>query len=408
MTLKDLIDEQNKIWARMQETQRAVATDGWTPELRESWDADETRLTEVSGDIERLERAKKLGEVDHGQVVDTGAPDDGGDADPEAQRAERYAEAFGAYVRNGMAGIAPEQQRLLQRQGREERAQATVPDSAGGFLVPEGFRATLTETLKAFGGLMNLATVITTATGNALPWPSNDDTGNEGAILTENTQITEQDVTFAETELGAYTYTSKMVRVPWQLLQDEAFGLEPFLARRLGERIGRATARHWVSGTGINQPRGLVTAATVGVIGAGTTAISYDELIDLEHSVNPAYRDRARYVMSDGALKVLRKLKDADNRPLWVPIPAPGFPATINGVPYSLDMSMADPAPGAVSLIFGDIAAAYIIRQVQGITLVTMRERYADFLQNGYFAFSRMDATIDDPAAVRAFKHAAA
>jgi HK97 family phage major capsid protein len=113
-------------------------------------------------------------------------------------------------------------------------------------------------------------------------------------------------------------------------------------------------------------------------------------------------------VMSDGALKMIRKLKDADGRPIWVPIPAPGFPPTINGMPYELDFGMADPAAGARSIIFGDVFAAYVVRVVQGIQLVTMKERYADYLQNGYFAYVRMDATVDDSAAVRAFVHGAA
>jgi HK97 family phage major capsid protein len=407
--LQTLIDEQNTVWTRMQDIQRIAEEQArdWTAEERENWDKAEARLSEVSGDIERLERAAKLEKVDRSQVVETGAPEGG--RDEESERDAAYKAAFEAYMREGMSGIAPEQRRLLQLQGRsEERALATTPDAAGGFLVPDDFRNSLTETLKAFGGLMNFATIITTATGARLPWPNVDDTGNEGAILGQNTQIGEQDMTFGDEELGAYTYTSKLVRVPWQLLQDEAFGLEAFLARKLGERIGRAAARHWVSGTGTNQPRGLVTSATVGVTGAGVAAITYDDLIDLEHSVNPAYRQNARFLMGDGGLKVIRKLKDADGRPIWVPIPAPGFPATINGVPYSLDLSMDDPGAGKVPLLFGNIAAAYIIRQVQGVQLVTMKERYADFLQNGYFAYARMDATIDDPNAVRSFKNAAA
>lgn len=410
----ELVERQNRVWSRMQEIQRAAEQqDDWTAEQRQNWDAADAELTQVSGDLERIERAEQLEQIDYRQVADARVPDEERPAPTDEQRAAAYADAFYAYARRGMQECSPEQQRLLRdNYVGESRAQGAGTPSAGGYLVPEGFRMEMTETQKAFGGLMNLAHVITTTTGNPLPWPTNDDTGNVGAILGENTQIAEQDVTLGQAELGAYTYTSKLIRVSWQLLDDSAFDLPSFLARKCGERIGRAQAPHLVSGTGTGQPTGIVNAATAGVTGAvsAQAAITYDNLIDLEHSVDPAYRDsgRTRYVLSDGALKLIRKLKDSDGRPLWVPVPAPGFPATINGYPYTVDNSMAAPAPAARTILFGDVYAGLLVRVVQGVQMVRLQERYADYLQTGFFGFSRMDAKPDDSSAVKVFIHGAA
>lgn len=411
--LDDLVERQNKIWNRMKELLAVTTTEGrdWTAEERANYDAAEADLETVSGDIERLQRAAKLEAVDLSQVVRTADPEDtAGGADPE-RRDREYRDAFWTYVRHGMGELDAEQRKLLQSGFSEVRAQGTTVDAAGGYLVPEGFRAAISETMKAYGGLLQLANVITTDTGQDLPWPTNDDTGNVGAILAENTQITEQDLTFGQRRLSAYVYTSKLVRVPWALLQDAAFDLQAFLARKLGERLGRAWAAHLVAGTGVSQPEGLVTGATVGKTGAGgqTTTIIYDDLVDLEHSIDPAYRGpNCRYVMNDATLKVLRKLKDADGRPIFQPIPAPGFPSTINGWPYTIDQGMAVPGANNKTLLFGDIRAGFIVRQVAGIQMVIMRERYADYLQNGHFAFARMDAKPDDPSAVRVYQHPAA
>lgn len=409
--LNRLIQRQHEIWGRMQEIRdRAEAENrDWTADERTNYDQAETDLVAVSGDIEREQRAAQRELVQLPTVTPVGS-----DAPPQEvpeDRAAAYEDAFYTYMRRGMARCTPEQQSLLEANFvAEERAQGAGTDAAGGYLVPEGFRNVMTETMKAYGGLINHATVITTSTGNPLPWPTNDDTSNTGAILGENTQIGEQDLTLGQSQLGAYTYTSKLVRVSWQLLQDSAFDLNTWLPRKLGERIGRAQAPHLVSGTGTGQPTGLVSSATAGVTGAvsATPAITYDDLVDLEHSVDPAYRQNARYVMSDGALKILRKLKDSDGRPLWQPVPAPGFPATLNGHPYTIDNSMAAPAAGARSIIFGDIAAGYIVRQVLGIQMVRLQERYADYLQTGFFGFARMDARPDDAAAVKAFVHGTA
>jgi len=402
--LERLIDEQNKLWKRMCDIRDAAEREGrdLTAEERANWDEAEKRLTEVSGDIERLERMARLEKVDWSQVVVTG----GGGDDVAADRRAAYEEAFGLWLRGGMERLNPEQRQMLAAAYEEVRAQGTSPDTAGGYLVPEGFRNVMTETLKAFGGIMNVANVITTSTGNPLVWPTNDDTGNVGAILGENTQVTEQDVTFGQNTLGAHTYTSNLVRVSLQLLQDSAFDLESWLPRKLGERIGRAAAQHFATGSGTGQPQGI-TQGTVGVTGATSAqpVITYDDLVDLEHSVNSAYRSRARYVLSDAALKLIRKLKDSQDRPLWVPVPAPGFPATINGYPYTVDDGMPAPAPDAVSIAFGDFQAGYVIRQVQGVQVMRLSERYADYLQVGFLGFSRLDGRIDDASAFRLFKH---
>ncbi len=390
----------------------AAETDGgrdWTAEERTNWDAAEARLTEVSRDIERVQRMTALSTVDRSQLITTGAEPDGQGERGGLSEEERYREAFSGYTRRGMDRLSHEQRELLMGGFSEVRALGTGSDPAGGYLVPDEFSNTMTETMKAFGGILSLANVITTATGADLPWPTNDDTANEGALLTEGSQVGEQDLTIGRRSLQAFTYTSKLVRVSLQLLNDSAFPLESWLAGKLGERIGRAAAGHFATGTGIKQPEGITTGATVGKTGANgqTTSLIYDDLIDLEHSVDPAYRSQGRYAMNDLTLKVIRKLKDGQSRPIWVPVPAPGFPSTINGFEYTIDNKMPVPAASAKSIIFGDIKAGYVVRQVQGVQMMRLNERYADYLQVGFFGFSRIDAMVDDSAAIRAYQHPA-
>ncbi|MFD9306131.1 phage major capsid protein [Streptomyces sp. NPDC060048] len=408
--LTRLVTEQNTVWQRMQEIQSAAEADSrdMTTEERTNWDAAEARLTEVSGDIERLNRMAALGTVDRSQIITaTGSGETGerGAADRDA----RYRDAFEHYARRGMEGLAPEQRQLLMGGFTEVRALGTGPDTAGGYLVPDEFQATMTETMKAYGGILSLANVITTSGGNDLNWPTNDDTANEGALLSENTQVGEQDITVGRRALKAYTYTSKLVRVSLQLLTDSAFPVESWLPGKLGERIGRAAAGHFATGTGIDQPEGITTYATVGKQGTTgqTASIIYDDFVDLEHSVDPAYRGSSQYVMADSMLKVVRKLKDSQGRPLWVPVPAPGFPSTINGFAYTIDNKMPAPAASAKTIIFGDIRAGYVIRQVQGVQMLRLSERYADYLQVGFLGFSRLDGMVDDPSAIRAYQHSA-
>lgn len=409
--LDRLIEEQNTTWQRMQDIQTLAETENreWTAEERANWDAAEARLTEVSGDIERLNRMAALERIDRsGVITTTGQPEDrrGGDGEEQTQR---YAAAFSTYLRGGMDRLTSEQRNMMMDQQVDLRAMGGNTDVGGGFTVPDEFRNIMTETMKAFGGVFGLAEVITTTTGADLNWPTNDDTSNEGEILGENTAAGEQDIQVGGKKLKAYTFSSKQVRLSLQLLQDSAFGLETWVPKKLGERIGRRAARAWTTGTGVDQPEGITTNAIVGKTGAGgqVTSIIYDDLVDIEHSVDVAYRASAQYLMHDLMLKVIRKLKDTQGRPLWQPIPAPGFPATINGFTYNIDNSMPVPAASAKSIAFGDFKAGYLIRQVLDVQTLRLVERYAEYLQVAFLGFSRMDGMINDSSAIRLYQHPA-
>jgi len=408
--LQRLTEEQGRTWSRMQEILARAEDEGrdLTAEERQHWDAAEARLTEIRQDIERLQRMAALDVVDRSQIITTtagdGAAERGEQPDPEA----RYAEVFGRFLRHGADGLAYEDRQLLAGHlVADSRAQATTPGTAGGYLIPTELQNRITEAMKAFGGILGVANVITTDSGNPLNWPTSDETNAVGAILAENTQVTEQDVTWGIKQLGAHTYTSKLVRVSLQLLQDSAFSLDTWLPRKLGERIGRALAAHLATGTGSGQPQGLFTAATVGVTGAAgqVDSVTYEDLIDLIHSVDPAYRGRARFVLSDAALATVRKLKDGQQRPLWEPSLQAGLPSTLLGYPVTVDNGVPAPGAGARSIGFGDVQAAYVVRQVSGGQLMRLTERYADYLQVGFLAFQRFDAVLDDAAAFRVYEH---
>lgn len=409
--LTRLVEEQNTTWQRMQDIQALTERENrdFTAEERKNWDEAEARLTEVSKDIDRLNRMAALDKIDRSQIVTTtGEPEGrkGGDAE---EQAKRYNEAFGRYLRGGMDRLTPDQRNLMMDHEVDLRAMGAGIDTSGGFTVPDEFRNMMTETMKAFGGLLGLADVITTSTGADLQWPTNDDTGNEGEILGENQPAGEQDLNVGGKKLKAYTFSSKQVRLSLQLLQDSAFGLDAWVPKKLGERIGRRAARAWTTGTGVDQPEGLTTSATVGKQGASgqTTSIIYDDLIDIEHSVDSAYRANAQYLLHDLSLKVIRKLKDTQGRPLWQPIPAPGFPSTINGFVYTIDNSMPVPAASAKTIAFGDFKAGYVIRQVQAVQTLRLVERYAEYLQVAFLGFARMDGMIQDSSAIRLYQHAA-
>jgi len=322
--------------------------------------------------------------------------------DEAANREQLESSTFMTWVRRGAAGLNDEQREVFNR--RFQNALGTTPDTAGGYTVPQGPMQKLVDAQKAYGGMMTpgVATIIDTDNGDALPIPTDNDTANEGVELAENSQVTTQDVTFGAVTLNGYTYTSKLVLVSNQLLQDSVFDLESFLMEKLGVRIARVLNRRFTTGTGASQPTGFITAAALGYTCGGstssgeTTAISSDDLIELEHSVDAAYRrPNGRYMMSDPALKQIKKLKDAMGRPLWLPGLADKEPDTINSYPYTINFNMDAPAASAKPVAFGDFSL-YYIRRISGTRVLRLVERYADFNQVGFVAFQRWDGNLID------------
>lgn len=283
----------------------------------------------------------------------------------------------------------------------EQRAAQTVTTSGGGYTIPDEAMRALEVALLEFGGVRQVANVIRTDSGADLPIPTTNDTSNKGAILGINTQVTDVAIAFGQTVLNSYKYTSKLILVPIELLQDSSVNWMSFVAERLAERIGRITNDHFTTGTGANEPNGVVTASTLGKTGAtGQTAtIIYNDLVDLEHALDPSYRGRARFMMSDALLKVIKKLVDGASRPLWMPgltsSFAVGAPDTILGYPYTINQSMATPQASAKTLLFGDFSK-YYVRDAMNVELLRLNERYADYHQVGFIAVSRHDGDLID------------
>ncbi|NUR28500.1 MAG: phage major capsid protein [Hamadaea sp.] len=410
--LRKLIEARARVWEQMKEIRDRADENGLIRgEDEEAWNRANTDLDKFGAQIEEEERAVRLDSVDRSRLTPPPADENRTEA-AEPSHEQRYTDAFWNMVRDGLSDIEPEQRKLLMRtamDAKELRALGVGTGSAGGFTVPPAFRNRLVETMRTFGGMLNVAEVINTDSGANLQWPTLDDTANVGAILAENTQVTQQDIALGTASLDAYMYTSKLVLASLQVLQDSAVDVEGLLARKLGERIGRILNQHFTTGTGTSQPDGIVTGATIGKTGATgqTTSVTYDDLVDLIDSIDPAYQANARFMLSQGSRKAIRKLKDTQGRPLWEPSLQVGVPDSILGYGAVINQDMPAMAANAKSILFGDFREAYVIRLVTGTNLVTFNERYMDFLQRGFMAFQRADGTLQNGAAVRAYANSA-
>lgn len=278
-----------------------------------------------------------------------------------------------------------------------KRALSATSGTAGAYTIPMSFGMSLEKALKDYAGPREVADVMRTEDGAPMPWPTTNDTDNEGEMIGENVPVAEQDPTFRAVIFGAHKFSSKMVKVPSELLEDSAFNMGTYLGETLGERIGRAQSRKFTHGLGNGEPQGIVTGAKLGKLAANAGLIMADEIIDLIHSVDPAYRrdPSFRLMMHDQILAVIRKLKDGQGRYLFEE-GQNGAPDKLKGVSLVINQSMDSTVASGKKTILAGAFKKFKIRDVGVLRLKRLEERYAENDQVGFIGFMRSDSKLLD------------
>jgi HK97 family phage major capsid protein len=291
-------------------------------------------------------------------------------------------------------------------------AQTEGSAGAGGYAVPDSFLDRLVEKRTAFGGFMNEAENITTASGNVISYPvapaavyTAADIAAEGAASAAGA-----DIVFAEVALGAYKYTATgtgnaALQVSVELLQDAIFDIGAFVAKHLGERILRKQAYDLCNGSGSGAPQGIAygTSGTIEHDPDGFAAFS-----NLVHALDPVYRPRAKWIMNDTTAKNIEQLLDGasgtSGRPLLVNaiqgIEGPSNNYQLLGYPVVIDQAMPTwAADDVIGAAFGDWKEAYIVRHVKDVVVIVNPYTSANTGHVEYNAWARMDGKVQNASA---------
>lgn len=214
-------------------------------------------------------------------------------------------------------------------------------EALGGAFVPQGFSDRLYENQKAFDEIydpMN-SNVIETQSGSNFPIPVMDDLasvatliperGNSGGSAGQSVQTPISNI--GSSQLKSYSFRSGMLIFSIELIQDSAFAFPDAFERAIALRFARGISPYLISGTGVNQPLGLIpgalaanakvviasgSAANTGGSETGANSIGSADLYRLFHSVDRAYRSDAVFAMNDSTLLAIDSLIDKMGRPL--------------------------------------------------------------------------------------------
>jgi HK97 family phage major capsid protein len=363
--------------------------------------ADHDKLSARADRMEKVEKALRAGEaVDFDKrpsFEGRSAPavDEGFKMDYRSAFAEMIAAGGDAYVDAEVRSVL-----------RENRTQVAGTDSAGGYTVPTELATFIEKSMIATGPMYGneLFTVINSADGRQFNIPTVDDTAVTAVAHTEGTQPTDdggKDATFGQKAVGAFAFDSEWIRWSAELNADSILNMESLLGELIGERLGRIANSKLTTGSGSSDVEGIVTNSGVGKTAAATGAVTADEIIDLIHSVDPAYRNSpaTAIMMNDSTLAAVRKLKDGDGNYLWqMGNYQAGVPQNLLGYDVVVNQAMASLGTGNKVMLFGDMSKFYV-RKVGAPSIYIARERFAP--DRGLLGYARFDGVLSNTAAIK-------
>jgi len=359
-----------------------------TAENRATYEAIEAEVIALGKDIELLERARELN-TEMGTQAGTALVGQPGKGAGTGRASNDYRKDFWNVLR-GMPAV--------------HNALAVGSDPLGGYLVPEDFERTLVESLEEYNIMRPLARIIQTST-KELKIPVVAAKGS-AAWVEEAAVIPTSDNEFGQVVLDAFKLAT-IIKVSRELMADSAFPLESYLAQDFGRRLGTLEEEAFIVGDGNKKPTGFLSSAQVGATAASATAISFDTIMDLYHSLKSPYRNKAVFITNDLTIKALRKLKSNDGQFLWQPSVSAGTPDTILGRPVYVSSFMPQIAAGEKVMAFGDFSY-YWIADRQGRIFERINELYTETDQVGFKATQRVDGKLILPEAVQVLAMGAA
>lgn len=268
-------------------------------------------------------------------------------------------------------------------------------DADGGYLVPVEYDRRLIEVLEEENIMRSLATVITTSGEHKINIAASKPAA---AWIDEGAALTFGDATFDQKIMDAHKL-HVAIKVTEELLYDNAFNLESYIITQFGKALANAEEDAFLNGNGTGKPTGIFDATHGGhLLNTLSAGIKSDDMLDLVYGLKRPYRKGASFIMNDGTLAQLRKLKDNNGAYIWQPSYQAGEPDHVLG--YEVHTSAYAPKD---AISFGDYKY-YNIGDRGSRSFKQLNELFAGNGMIGYVAKERVDGKLILPEAVQIMK----
>ena len=335
----------------------------------------------------------------------------GGDGDDKPMSAERkeHAVAFNQYFRRGAENGL--------RELEVKAAMRTDSDPDGGYVTPDQMENQIDRVLSTVSAMRSIARVMPISAGTYKKLVSQG--GATGGWVGERQSRTETntpqlvELSFPAMELYANPAATQT------LLDDARVDIGAWLADEVSLTFAEMEGPAYISGSGVNQPRGILSYDTIanasytwgklGYVATGVAAAltdathnGVDALIDLVYAIKQGYRQNAKFLMNRKMQASVRKFKDDNGVYLWQPPITAGQPASLLGYPVVDDDNMSDVGANAFPVAFGDFQRGYLIVDRMGVRV--LRDPFTNKPYVNFYTTKRVGGGVQNFEAIKLLK----
>lgn len=179
-----------------------------------------------------------------------------------------------------------------------------------------------------------------------------------------------------------------IVKLDDDFVHDATFDIKNHLVSRLSKNIALAEEKSFISGTGVNEPTGIICPGAGAELAIVAEKITADEVIKLYFALDRQYCRNAIWVMNSDTAMTLRSLKDSSGNYLWR-----STDDTIFNKKVIISEYMPDAKSGEAPIVFGDLSYYWIIER-RPVNIRTLTEKFSLNSQTGYLACEYLDAKL--------------
>lgn len=371
MRIKKLLEARAKALEEMKQIQEKAATEerAYSEDEQKRFTELEKQINDIDATIAAEERAANISVIDSVKT----------EAQPPQEILEER--AFEAYVMGRTAELrAGEQNITMGNNG------AIIPVTIANRIIKK-----VTDICPILAGAVRYNVK---GTLKVPVWTNANTTHNiKVGYQQEFTELTADAGKFVSVDLTGFL-AGALVLIGKSVENNGSFSVVNFIINQMAEEIAIFIEKELLTGTGTNAAEGALNT-TNALTAASASAITADELIELQSKVKQAFQTNACWTMNSKTFTAIKKLKDNEGRYLLQNDVSSGFPYRLLGKPVYISDNMPEIAAGAKTILYGEYSGLSVNFR-ENIQINVLREKYETMHAIGVVAWFEFDSRITD------------
>jgi HK97 family phage major capsid protein len=356
-------------------------------EERALTDDESAKFDELEGKIKDIDRTIKAEERARDLKLAVVSDEKKGELRAE-ERAEQEERAFADYIR----GIVSE----------DRASDVNMAAGDNGAVIPSSIANKIIEKVVDICPIFQLADRYDTTGTLSIPYYDEDEGKIEMAYATEFTGLTSTSGKFNSIELKGFL-AGALSKISKSLVNNSQFDIVNYAVNKMAESIARWIENELLNGTtdkidGISKAKQVVTAEAA-------TAITADELIDLQETVPDVFQPGCIWIMNKATRTAIRKLKDKDGNYILNKDATSKWGYTLFGNDVYCSDNMSKMESGKTAIVYGDMSGL-AVKVSEAMNIEVLREKFAEQHAIGVIGWIEMDSKIENEQKIAVLKMA--